>query len=167
MAAVQRATLAGRVSRGEIVLELLRYAFLACRRALTRRGCADRRSPEQEADEASGLLPPEPLEPVDEASLLSVVIPAYNEGPSIVETVRSALRGAAHVEVVVCDGGSRDQTPTLAADAGARVVSGASGRAACLNRGAAEARGTLLLFVHADTTLPSGCVHHVVVACST
>ena len=124
---------------------------------------------QQQQQEQQPLLPPPAAAPQQCASpalshgeqLLSVVIPAYNEAGSIGEVVAAALRaggGSAEggVEVVVCDGGSSDATRAAAEAAGARVVGGASGRAACLNAGAAAAQGELLLFLHADTTLPPG-----------
>lgn len=60
------------------------------------------------------------------------------------------------IDVVLADGGSTDRTPALAACAGIRVVHAARGRAYQMNAGAAQARGTLLLFLHADTRLPTG-----------
>ncbi len=84
---------------------------------------------------------------------ISVVIPALNEAQSIAEAVRSASAGP-DVEVIVVDGGSNDRTPQLARDRGARVISSAAGRARQMNAGAAAARGSILLFLHADTILP-------------
>ena len=59
-------------------------------------------------------------------------------------------------EVIVSDGGSGDRTREVAARFGARVVEGPAGRGAQLNRGAAVTSAELLLFLHADTTLPEG-----------
>ena len=56
---------------------------------------------------------------------ISVVIPTLDEAASIVGAVSSAFdpeAGANPIEVVVVDGGSRDQTVQLAREAGARVV---------------------------------------------
>ena len=83
---------------------------------------------------------------------LSVIIPALNEAGCIEATVAGAA--GRDVEVIVVDGGSLDQTGTLARRAGARVVSSAKGRAAQQNAGAALATGDVLLFLHADTRLP-------------
>jgi len=107
------------------------------------------------------LQPPPPCPPlpaaetVDGESLLSVVIPTFNEADSIGEVVRTALLDA-HVEVIVSDGGSRDGTQDQARAAGARVLDAPPGRASCCNAGAAAARGPLLLFIHGDTLLPPG-----------
>ncbi len=68
---------------------------------------------------------------------------------------------AAADEVLISDGGSTDLTLEVAANCGARVVSGPSGRGPQLNRGARAARGDGLLFLHADTVLPEGAVRSV------
>lgn len=101
-------------------------------------------------------LPTAAAASVTERSLLSVVIPAYNEGSAIADAVSAALQLDVHVEVVVVDGGSTDGTAEWARKAGARTLTAPSGRAACLNAGAAAAAGDLLLFLHADTILPQG-----------
>ena len=85
---------------------------------------------------------------------LSVVIPALDEADRVAGAVASAR--AEGVEVLVVDGGSRDATPERARAAGARVLSSPPGRARQLRIGAQEARGDVLLFLHADTRLPRG-----------
>ena len=85
---------------------------------------------------------------------LSVVIPALNEAGAVAEAVRSAAAGGA--EVIVVDGGSADGTPERAAAAGARVLHASPGRARQLGVGAGEARGEVVVFLHADSVLPSG-----------
>jgi rSAM/selenodomain-associated transferase 2 len=88
------------------------------------------------------------------APRLAIVVPALDEEPELRQRLPAAL--AAADEVVVSDGGSRDATREVAAALGARVVVGAAGRGAQLNRGAAASDAELLLFLHADTTLPPG-----------
>jgi rSAM/selenodomain-associated transferase 2 len=84
---------------------------------------------------------------------LSVVIPALDEGERIEAALASAT--APGVEVLVVDGGSRDDTVARARRAGARVVEAPPGRARQLDVGARAALGDVLLFLHADTVLPS------------
>jgi rSAM/selenodomain-associated transferase 2 len=85
---------------------------------------------------------------------LSVVIPALDEGGRIEAALESA--SAPGVEVLVVDGGSRDDTVNRARRAGARVLTSEPGRARQLEVGAQAASGDVLLFLHADTLLPRG-----------
>ncbi len=86
---------------------------------------------------------------------LSVVLPVLNEAATI-GTALSRLPAAdvGHVEPVVADGGSRDDTVAIARAHGARVVRCLRGRALQMNAGAQVATGDVLLFLHADTQLP-------------
>ncbi|MBM4390613.1 MAG: TIGR04283 family arsenosugar biosynthesis glycosyltransferase [Deltaproteobacteria bacterium] len=85
---------------------------------------------------------------------VSAVVPALDEAATISHLV-SRLRVEVD-EVVVADGGSVDGTTTLAAEAGAIVVSAPRGRGPQLDAGARAATGEVLWFVHADTTVPPG-----------
>lgn len=85
------------------------------------------------------------------------MVPALNEQDTLRRLLPAAL--AVADEVVVSDGGSSDRTVEVAESLGARVVTGPPGRGVQLNRGAAAAiaaRADILLFLHADTTLPPG-----------
>lgn len=87
--------------------------------------------------------------------MISIVIPTLNEERALPATLACiAMHGPAH-EVIVADGGSSDDTQAVAQRARARWVSGTRGRAAQMNLGARHATGEWLLFVHADTLLPS------------
>jgi len=90
---------------------------------------------------------------------VSVILPALNEETHIEETILSARNPDA--EIIVVDGGSGDRTVERAKHAGASVIRGPRGRALQQNRGATEARGSVLLFLHADTVLPRDYVTHV------
>ncbi|NOR14766.1 MAG: DUF2064 domain-containing protein [Candidatus Aminicenantes bacterium] len=85
---------------------------------------------------------------------LSVVIPALNEGSNIQATLEHVGKSD-DIEVIVADGGSRDRTVSLAKSWGARIVSAKPNRGLQQNRGAEAAQGNILLFLHADTRLPS------------
>jgi rSAM/selenodomain-associated transferase 2 len=86
--------------------------------------------------------------------MLSVIIAALDEAPSIGASIDSAFAAGA-AEVIVADGGSVDGTQTVAASHGARVITGETMRARQFNRGAAAATYEELLFLHADTLLPA------------
>ncbi len=90
---------------------------------------------------------------------ISVVIPALDEAMCITRAVDSVRGGAGSgIEVIVVDGGSRDETVHLARDAGARVVvasEGQRGRAHQLRLGGEKSTGEVILFLHADSCLPA------------
>ena len=94
---------------------------------------------------------------------VSAIVPTLNEETRIAATIDAAFAAGVH-EVIVADGGSNDATVAIAASHGARVITGESVRAKQLNRGAAEATGDALIFLHADTLLPAGAADAVIAA---
>lgn len=88
-------------------------------------------------------------------SRVSVIIPTLNESGAI-GALLERLQGAEAVECIVADGGSRDETCSIAARTGAEVLRVSGGRAMQQNAAAAAARGRILLFLHADTLPPEG-----------
>jgi rSAM/selenodomain-associated transferase 2 len=88
---------------------------------------------------------------------LAIVVPTLNEAKLIATTLtRLAPLRARGAEIIVVDGGSSDETCAIAAPLADHVISAARGRASQMNAGAAMARHEVLLFLHADTQLPSG-----------
>jgi len=95
---------------------------------------------------------------------LSVILPALNAAETIDGTLAALAEGhraGLLREVLVVDGGSRDDTAARAARGGARVLNAPRGRGAQLAAGAAAAQGAWLLFLHADTRLTAGWSAHV------
>jgi rSAM/selenodomain-associated transferase 2 len=90
-----------------------------------------------------------------EKPLISIIIPTLNEAENLGTTLTNAQKGKG-VEIVVVDGGSSDGTDGLAKSFGVRLLVTAAGRANQANAGALVAKGTILLFLHADTRLPEG-----------
>jgi len=88
------------------------------------------------------------------AKSISVILPTLNEAVELPETLRR-LRLVPEVgEVIIVDGGSRDDTVKLAEAAGCVVVNCAPGRGRQLRAGAERATGEVVLFLHADTWVP-------------
>ncbi|AFZ43459.1 glycosyl transferase family 2 [Halothece sp. PCC 7418] len=84
---------------------------------------------------------------------LSVIIPVLNEAETIAQTVEYLQAPA--IEIIIVDGGSSDQTITIAQEKGVKVIlSPEPGRAIQMNTGAKYATTETLLFLHADTQLP-------------
>ncbi|MEE9275957.1 MAG: TIGR04283 family arsenosugar biosynthesis glycosyltransferase [bacterium] len=88
---------------------------------------------------------------------ISIVIPVLNDADRL-GVLLDALEGGR--EVVVADGGSRDD-PAARAAGRARMVTSAPGRARQMNAGAAACGGDVLLFLHSDTRLPPGAFERI------
>ncbi|HBV63465.1 MAG TPA: glycosyl transferase family 2 [Rhodopirellula sp.] len=94
---------------------------------------------------------------------ITVVIPALNEEQVISRSVHSAVSAGA-IEVIVSDGGSRDQTVERAIEAGASsVVRSMPGRGVQMNFAAHLATGQFILFLHADNELPEQALRQICV----
>ncbi len=96
-------------------------------------------------------------------SMLSVVIPAYNEEDGIAEIVQRVLdsvpaikaAGVDEVECIVVDDGSRDRTAEIASQYPIRLIRQPNrGYGGAIKTGFRAARGDLLAFMDADGTYP-------------
>ncbi len=85
---------------------------------------------------------------------LSVIVPALDEERAIATTLAHTRETLAPHELLVADTGSADATAQIAAGY-ARVLTLPGTRGAALNEAAATATGDVLLFLHADTLLPT------------
>jgi peptidoglycan/xylan/chitin deacetylase (PgdA/CDA1 family)/GT2 family glycosyltransferase len=92
-----------------------------------------------------------------EASLVSVVIPAHNEGNYLLQCLKSIENQdyAGEYEVIVVDNASTDNTAQIARDWGAKVVCESKQSPACARqKGAEVAKGSIIAFLDADTQAP-------------
>ncbi|MFX0077244.1 MAG: glycosyltransferase [Candidatus Hermodarchaeota archaeon] len=101
--------------------------------------------------------------------LVSVIIITLNEVENIEESLNKVRSAASFpsgnilpIEIIVSDGGSIDGTIEVAKKIADKVIIGPKGRYLQLNAGANQARGEILLFLHADTILPQGAIIRIV-----
>ena len=89
---------------------------------------------------------------IDVASHTSVIVPAFNEGPSIRQLVADLQNVTRWHEILVVDDGSSDETGEQAAAAGARVIRHPynKGNGAAVKTGIRQASGTFILIVDGD-----------------
>lgn len=93
-------------------------------------------------------------------SRVSIIIPTLNEASCLRRTLRQlSLLDPPAWEVLVVDGGSKDETISLALSEGTPVLtSNECGRSVQMNQGAEAATGEILCFLHADTSVPDDLV---------
>ena len=86
---------------------------------------------------------------------ISIIIPVINEEVNLAGTLEHLqfIRQQGH-EIVVVDGGSKDNSFMLAQEGADIVIAAKPGRAIQMNSGAEVASGDVFLFLHADTVLP-------------
>ena len=84
---------------------------------------------------------------------LGIVIPALDEAETLPGLLSDLSRLTLEHIVTVVDGGSRDETVSVARAGGAHVMRGRRGRARQMNAGAEWVPARWLLFLHADSRL--------------
>ena len=98
--------------------------------------------------------------------LASIIIDNYNYGRFLRETLDSALAQThLHLEVIVVDDGSTDDSRGIIATYGNRVIpvfKENGGQASAFNAGFAASRGDIVLFLDSDDTLFPSAVENAV-----
>lgn len=92
---------------------------------------------------------------------ISVVIPTLDAAvtlPGCASSLFEGIEAGLIRELIVSDGGSSDDTLSVADAIGAEIVTGPASRGGQLRRGCARARADTLLILHADTQLAPGWV---------
>jgi rSAM/selenodomain-associated transferase 2 len=85
--------------------------------------------------------------------IVSIIIPVLNEAAIIKQTL-AELKQYSGVEIIVVDGGSKDNTVAIASQEANVITVVDKGRAGQMNAGADIAQSDILLFLHVDTLLP-------------
>jgi rSAM/selenodomain-associated transferase 2 len=94
---------------------------------------------------------------------ISVIIPTLNEA-RILRATLQRLRKGINLEIVVVDGGSEDDTISIAKEYTKKVYLSSPGRAIQMNEGARHAEGEILLFLHADSYISAGGIGKIIPA---
>ncbi len=106
------------------------------------------------------------LECVDPLPLVSVITPSFQQGRFLARTIESVLeQDYPHIELLVLDGGSTDETRGLLEQYGDRIrwVSRRDrGQSDAINRGLSGARGEVLAYLNSDDTYTPGAVRRAV-----
>lgn len=89
--------------------------------------------------------------------MISIIIPAHNEESTLLPLLAQLRTQLPGCELMVADGGSTDRSSELSRRH-ARVVRSQRNRGLQLNRAARQARGDVLLFLHADVQVPAGAL---------
>jgi rSAM/selenodomain-associated transferase 2 len=88
--------------------------------------------------------------------LVSLVVPVLSDGAAAAQLL-SGISSDPRLEILLVDGGFDEDLARLAASrADTRLVRTRPGRGLQMNAGAAASRADWLIFVHADSQLPSG-----------
>ena len=95
---------------------------------------------------------------------VSIIIPAFNSEKTIAATVRSAKAVAYDRKEIIVVNDSKDMTPRICRKLGVRVIQNRKrmGKCHALNLAAKKAKGDILFFLDADTTVDSDAVSKII-----
>lgn len=94
---------------------------------------------------------------------ISIIIPVWKEASFINHSIQRIL-GLEYddaFEIIVVDGSPEGETVRSVKDERVQTLTARRGRSIQMNAGSARARGEVLLFLHADTTLPENALKQI------
>src|SRR4051794_8626300 len=98
--------------------------------------------------------------------VVTVVTPSYNQGSFIRATIESVLRqDYPHIEYIVMDGGSTDETASVVKDYASRlkfISERDRGQSHAINKGFRTAKGDILAWLNSDDLFLPGAVEAAV-----
>lgn len=92
---------------------------------------------------------------------ISIVIPVLNEAEHLSAKLQALQVLRECCQLIVVDGGSDDSSSTLAEPLVDKLILSSRGRARQMNTGAEQADAEVLLFLHADTSLPEQAIRSI------
>ena len=101
--------------------------------------------------------------------MISIVIPAYNEGVVIVDQLKGLFEVNKVDQCVVVDASDKEAFKAILNEVSgvipgenlSYIAAETKGRGAQMNMGAANSEGSIVLFLHADTQLPGGALQQI------
>ena len=96
-------------------------------------------------------------------NLISVIIPVLNEEKTIVRILDELTCFKEVIEIIVVDGGSYDRTREVVSNfSSVKLFTSDSSRSLQMNLGAQKANGSLLWFIHADSSFEQGVLNRII-----
>ncbi|UCD79834.1 MAG: TIGR04283 family arsenosugar biosynthesis glycosyltransferase, partial [Desulfobacterales bacterium] len=93
---------------------------------------------------------------------ISVIVPVLNEEYTIGRCLESLKNRTVLKEIIVADGGSTDNTRSIAAKLNVRVVKSPQGRGPQIREGIKAASGDVILILHADCVAGKGVFKRII-----
>jgi rSAM/selenodomain-associated transferase 2 len=98
--------------------------------------------------------------------MISIIVPVLDEAQLIGSFLIQLRARTPEAEIIVVDGGSKDETIAESASLVDHVLRAPRGRAWQMNAGAAVAHGDIFWFLHADVLIPQNALNEIVKALS-
>jgi glycosyltransferase involved in cell wall biosynthesis len=100
--------------------------------------------------------------------LVTIITPSFNQGQFIRATIESVLsQDYPRIEYIIMDGGSRDETASVAAEYASRLTFISEkdrGQSHAINKGFRMAKGEIVSWLNSDDVILPGAVRHAVSA---
>jgi len=93
--------------------------------------------------------------------MISLIIPTLNEEHHLSRLLTDVIDHPLISQIIVVDGGSTDDTVSVAKSFGVELYESARGRAVQMNLGTSKATNNILLFIHADSKIEKAAIESI------